>query len=84
MYVHVYYMYMYTHVQLDCSLNDLKAVLASSRQMQMADLICYMKLRKKIGLRAFIFVSLSRVHVDRGDLRQAPFIYMIFFSSWPY
>jgi hypothetical protein len=44
-----------THVQLDCSLNDLKAVLASSRQMQMADLICYMKLRKKIGLSAFIY-----------------------------
>jgi hypothetical protein len=31
-----------------------------------------MKLRKKIGLRAFIFFSLSRV--VRGDLRQAPFI----------
>ena len=52
--------------------------------MQMADLICYMKLRKKFGLRAFIFFSLSRV--VRGDLRQAPFIFLkkckIFFSHF--
>jgi hypothetical protein len=52
---------------------------STPRQMQMDDLICYMKLRKKIGLRAFIFFSLSRVRVVRGDLRwptprQAPFI----------
>ena len=48
------------------TLNDLMAVLASSRQMQMGVLICYMKLRKKIGLHTFIiFFSLSRV--VRGD-----------------
>ena len=39
-------------------LNDLRAVLASSRQMQMADLICYMKLRKKLGYVLLYFFPL--------------------------